>query len=51
MGGRYDNKEWDANREHPFLRFLEYKRRSDTKEVDIMDFKVYKRGEEVIFGG
>jgi hypothetical protein len=41
MGGKRDNKEWDLNREPPFLRVSWYKRRSDIKEVDIMDFRVY----------
>jgi hypothetical protein len=34
-----------------FLRVLGYERRSDIKEVDIMDCRVYKRWEEVIFEG
>jgi hypothetical protein len=40
MGGKRDNKEWDFNWEHSFPRILEYERKSDIKEVDIMEFRV-----------
>ena len=38
MGGKRDNKEWVLNWEHMFPGFLGYKRRSDIKKVDIMEF-------------
>ena len=38
-----DKKEWDLNWEHPFPRVSRYKTRSDIKEVDITEFKVYIR--------
>ena len=37
-----DNKEWDKNREHMFLRVWGYKWRNDiVKEVDIKELRVY----------
>ena len=41
MGGKRDNKDWNLNLEHPFPRVSRYKRKSDIKEVDIMEFKAY----------
>ena len=39
MGGTRDNKEWELNWEQPFPRILGYKRKSDIKEVDIMEIQ------------
>ena len=36
-----DTKKWDLNWERPLPRVLGYKRRSDIKEVDVMEFRVY----------
>ena len=41
MRGKRDNKEWDWNFEHPFSRVSGYKRRSNIKEVDVMELDVY----------
>ena len=43
MGGKCDNKKGDLNWEHPFPRIWEYKRGSDIKEGDIMEF-IIKEG-------
>ena len=40
MGGKCDNKEGDSNQEHPLLRVLGSKRRSQLKEGDIMEVRV-----------
>jgi hypothetical protein len=37
----HDNKDWDLNWECSFPRGFRYKRRSDIKEVDISEFRVY----------
>lgn len=39
MGGKCDNEEWYLSWEHLFPRGLGYKRRTDIKGVDIMEFK------------
>ena len=41
MGGKCDNKDWDLNCEHPFSKVSGYKRRSDVKEFDIMEFRLH----------
>ena len=41
MGGKPDNEEWDLNWEPPLHRVSRYKRRSDIKEVDITEFRVW----------
>ena len=40
MREEHDDKLWDLNCEHLFPRALGHKRRSDMKEVDIMEFRV-----------
>jgi hypothetical protein len=49
MGGKRDNKEWDFNQEHSFPRILEYERKSDIKEVDIMEFRVNAKLHYVVY--
>ena len=38
MGEKGKNKEWDLNSKHPFPKVLGYKKRSDIKEIDIIEF-------------
>ena len=39
MGGKRDNKEWGLNWEHLFPSVSGYKRRSDIKDIDIMELE------------
>ena len=40
MEGKRDKKKWDSNLEHQFPRIWGYKRRSDIKKINIMEFRV-----------
>ena len=41
IGGERDKKEWDLNCENPFSRVSWYKRKSDIKKIEFMEFRVY----------
>lgn len=41
MGGKRNNSECDLNGDHLYPRVSGYERRSDIKDVNIMEFRVY----------